>query len=252
MNKKIIVLAVAVMPLAFFSCSKESIESNSSNKNIENAGTTNNLNIGPGIIYLDPLKVGLQGRFEFNGNLKDAAGKLVDAVPTVFGATVYATDRKGVANNAIQFNGGYGVDILSVPWQTKMSIAAWVKYSSSTVFPASYFTSPGFGGAGPAFAQLGNQFSGVISTPATTSVSSGPLDNNWHHLVATFDGTFLNFYVDGNFVGSSLNKSPLGYGLTKYNIGHKSGSSFWQGSMDDLRFYSRVLTAADAQKLYAL
>ena len=250
MKKQILILATAFMTVAFISCSKESIETQQTNKSNELAEAPGSINQGQGNIYIDPLIIGLQGRFEFNGSLKDKTGKLVDAVPSVNGATSYTTDRKGEANKAIQFTGAYGVNILSVPYTTKMSVAAWVKYSSGIV-PTIYFVQPEL--IGPQLGQSFNKYFGGISTPATTSVLSGVMDNKWHHLVAIFDGTLLKFYVDGQLAGSVLNKSPLGNGLTKYRVAFNPFiNAFWQGSMDDLCFYNRTLSATDVQKLYKL
>jgi hypothetical protein len=68
--------------------------------------------------------------FEFNGNLKDKTGQLVDAKPNVPGGANYTTDRKGVLNKAILFTGRYGLDILNVPIQINSSVAVWVRYNT--------------------------------------------------------------------------------------------------------------------------
>jgi hypothetical protein len=99
-----------------------------------------------------------------------------------------------------------------------------------------------------------NEYWAVISTPATTGVASGAMDNNWHHLVATYDATFIKLYVDGIYIGSAVNKSAVAPGLTKYRIGYMPAgvNSYWQGCIDDLRFYDRVLSATEAKKLSSL
>jgi hypothetical protein len=79
-------------------------------------------------------------------------------------------------------------------------------------------------------------------------------------LVATYDGKNLNFYVDGSYVGSILNPNlglPIQPGATiDYEVGYMTANfskvitSTWFGSMDDLRFYTRILSAAEVKALY--
>ena len=250
MQKQIIILAAAIMPFAFFSCSKESIKTQQAN----NSATTDEAfaTQKPGTIPIIKIKDGLTGMFEFNGNLKEKTGQLADAVPTIPGVTTYTTDRKGMVNKAIRFTGRYGLNILKVPTQPNSSVAAWVKYTS---VPAPGVILPFlFSNRGPNFDQHGTHYAGVIITPVTTSVYSSPMDDNWHHLVATYDGNDLRFYVDGKYIGSSNNPSQYNPYTLTYNVGYMPfiNSPLWQGCMDDLSFYSRTLSDADVQQLYNL
>jgi hypothetical protein len=60
----------------------------------------------------------------------------------------------------------------------------------------------------------------------------------------------FNRYIDGVLIGSA--PTPAGAGpypaLDKYFLGYALGT-FWKGSVDDLRFYSRVLSAAEINTL---
>ncbi len=83
-------------------------------------------------------------------------------------------------------------------------------------------------------------------------------DNNWHHVVLTYNGTSMssgiNFYIDGSvsngtvpfnsLSGSILNNTPLKIGI------HESGASPLKGRLDDLRIYRRVLSASEVSELY--
>jgi hypothetical protein len=248
MKKQIIILAAAVMPFAFISCSKENINTQQARSVTTDPAATLQTGTAPII-----KKSTLSALFQFNGNLKDKTGHLADAVPSIAGAAVYTTDRKGVSNSAIQFVGSYGLDIFKVPSEPNSSVAAWVKTAPSTA-PADFmFFLYSGSGPNPNFGYGFSNYYGAISTPATTSVSSGVMDYNWHHLVATYDGTDLRFYVDGKYIGKSNNPSNYKSSTITYNVGYMPASAvYWAGCMDDLSFYSRTLSDADVLQLYNL
>lgn len=250
MKKQMIILAAVVTPLAFFSCSKEKVETQQTSDSEPISGA-----FKPTIKPVVDLKKGLSAMYQFDGNLKDHTGQLGDAVANISGADNYTDDRKGNANSAIKFNGRYGLDIFKVPVTVNSTLAAWVKYDALS--PINYFATSG--GGMPDFAQDNNSYWGVVSTPATSGVQAWPIDDNWHHLVATYDGNDLKFYVDGSFIGTSTNPNPYAVpdgSWLNYQVGYvapfgvKIPLSVWYGRMDDLRFYSRVLSAFDILTLY--
>lgn len=252
MKKHIIIFAAAIAPLAFFSCKKDKIET----KQTDNS-TPNEIAYRPVVKPVINLDSGLVGRYEFDGNLKEYTGQLADAVPNLSGYDTYADDRRGASNSAINFTGRYGLNISKIPLASNMSVSAWVKYDM--IQPLNYFVTAQW--LSPDFAQDNNSYWGIVSSPATSGVPSGAIDNQWHHLAATYDGTRLNFYVDGKYVGTSLNptQDSIAKGATvDYKVGYLTppGSniitSTWFGSIDDLRFYTRILTAAEVKALYQL
>jgi hypothetical protein len=247
MKKHFIIFAAAITPLAFFSCSKEKIETQQTGNSSPNEKA-----FRPTVKPISNLDSGLVARYEFDGNLKEQTGKLGDAVASTFGADNYTDDRKGNSYSAINFNGRYGLDIFKVPLTFNTSVAAWVKYDA--ISPSTNYFVKGNQGIMPDFAQDQDNYWGVVSTPATSGIPSGAMDNHWHHLVATYDGNELKFYVDGSFIGTSLNPCPLALpvGATiNYQVGYWTQvGSVWYGSMDDLRFYTRDLSAADVKALY--
>jgi hypothetical protein len=247
MKKQFLFTAVIISGI-LFSCSKEKIETPEST----DAVSSSNSQKGGGSISVN-LNKGLLGRYEFNNTLKDTTGQLPDGISTV-GRVLYTTDRKGVANRAIYFNEGYGVDIFGVPLGKNMSVAVWVQ---NHFFPTSYMVAFVTGSKSFCLSQLENTYQAAywngINGQYTTS---GAIDDKWHHLVATRDDISLKFYIDGVFIGSS--PTPAGAGpyspTSDYSLGYgyNAGYKYWQGSMDDLRIYSRVLSASDITALYNL
>jgi hypothetical protein len=247
MKKHIIILAAAITPLAFFSCSKEKIETQQTNNS-----TPNEFAFKPVIKPIINLDSGLDGKFEFNGNLLDKNGQLKAVVFNSPYKPLYTADRKGAPDAAIQFNGAYGLVIDNVPNDTSTSVAAWVRYEG---YPTNGNVAVVEGSWSLSFMQLENTYQAASWNGISGQyVISGPIDRTWHHLVATRDASILKFYIDGTLVGTS--PTPAGGGpaaaFSQFVIGFgwNAGYQYWNGSMDDLCFYGRTLSYADVQALY--
>lgn len=103
--------------------------------------------------------------------------------------------------------------------------------------------------------------------PAATGVlsdsppDSAVFDGNWHLVAGTFDGANIHLYVDGVEVGSPKPASGIGYAspITDpafYVDGYPPqaaclGASDFPGQIDEVRVYSRALTATELQRLAA-
>jgi hypothetical protein len=86
------------------------------------------------------------------------------------------------------------------------------------------------------------------NSPLNASGTSQLALNTWTHLAATYDGTTLRLYVNGNQVGTRAVAGPL---LTSSGVLRMGGNGVWgeffRGRLDDVRIYSRALTAAEIQ-----
>jgi hypothetical protein len=78
----------------------------------------------------------------------------------------------------------------------------------------------------------------------------------WHHVVGTFDGERLCLYLDGRLVASKVSDSPtIGAGASFF-IGTSGGDpqftrgAHFQGLIDEVRVYSRALSAAEVWQHY--
>ena len=87
----------------------------------------------------------------------------------------------------------------------------------------------------------------------TLSPDGGPgvWDNAWHHLVGTYDGKRVRLYVDGDEIGSGFQDSipPIMYNGGNLHIGHFRFSAFYEGLLDEIRIYNKVLSAVEIQML---
>ncbi|MFP2929023.1 LamG-like jellyroll fold domain-containing protein [Pyxidicoccus sp. 3LG] len=91
---------------------------------------------------------------------------------------------------------------------------------------------------------------------AGVNVSPSPLNNgSWHHVVYTRGGTSLKVYIDGVLIGSATSAAPTNLtGANSFRIGRRlptclGGFYSIPASFEDVRTYSRELTACDVAKL---
>ena len=90
------------------------------------------------------------------------------------------------------------------------------------------------------------------------SVSYSPFDNSWHHIAATVNRTSKNasLYIDGYLRNSVI--YPTNFNLSSasqdfvagYDYGCSIPLNFFNGSLDEIRIYSRSLSAAEVNQLY--
>ena len=82
------------------------------------------------------------------------------------------------------------------------------------------------------------------------STTGSPVTNTWRHIAGTIDGTNAKVYVDGVLVDTTSATQPIPTGSsTKNYIGYIDGFSRYDGKLDDIRVYDRVLTQAEITHL---
>lgn len=88
----------------------------------------------------------------------------------------------------------------------------------------------------------------------SASSSTLPTANQWHHVTCVGDGNGVRLYVDGVLAGSGGPAANYGSSADPVRIGagvwSSSGNPF-TGQIDDVRIYSRALSAAEAAALAA-
>lgn len=243
MKKEILILSAVFTAAAFISCSKKT-----SFENMQVAQAINEIPSGSSGRSIDPLTVNLEGWFAFDGNLKDNTKKLQDAVPTTR-TYLFGPDRKGKQNSSIYFDSTYGAIIKLVPEQTKTSLSAWIKYKSQT--QGSIGVIADFND-GPRLMQGENILSGIVQSQPNGSSGdySSPINTSWHHIVITYDGSHTKMYLDNVLQFSQSWAGTILPQKVTYYLAKFWPNEYWKGYIDDLRFYSRTLTASDVQLLY--
>jgi len=202
----------------------------------------------PSVPQSNPLTDSLVACFKFNGDLSDSTGKNIAGVSS--GAVSLVTDRKGNNSSAVNFGASAKLTLsgIKIPNPNTVTLSYWVK-SAATVSLQYYIVANQT--VGIAASQSGNLFFGVVSTPSTNSAYATIVDNNWHHLVTTYNGTNIKFYLDGALAATTNHPGNITNTTYDYVIGFFN-STYWQGNIDELRIYKTVLTDSQVLQLSKL
>ncbi|NDA26835.1 MAG: LamG domain-containing protein, partial [Verrucomicrobia bacterium] len=203
------------------------------------------------------LNRGLVAYYPFNGNANDESGNGRNGAVT---NAVLTLDRTGTTNRAYQFNGSNSRIVVSgATWpgaNSDRSVVVWCKPVSMNQ-NGNLFT---FGDG-----TRGNtRFSLLLGYNTTTSLGFVGEDNDqifqvgnlangaWHQLAITMNAGTLTVYLNGVALPSFV-KSLNTDGSMPLVIGANSltrNDEFFNGSLDELRVYSRALSATEISQLY--
>lgn len=164
----------------------------------------------------------------------------------------------GKIGNALQFNGSN--NYISVPAITsfnnasQITVSGWLKKPDTNVG----FIATVYGGLDTTskiqilcvgshlYTVLGDGSQGHVVYGGTAS----PFDGTWHHFAVTYDGTAIRNYIDGKLDFSQAATFTSSATNAPFVIGTRGGGAFWNGLLDNIRAYSRALSANEVQQLY--
>lgn len=174
--------------------------------------------------------------------------------------------KTGIFGNAFYFDGNNDLVRIPSPFTAEtagaLTVSAWVKTSSTKTLGGIVAHHTACAGNDDYFhltlyGAKASKLSGDFFNGTQVSWGASAITNNkWHHIVMKYDGTRTYLYLDGalrKFVtgkGQSTfdGSVDLTIGGFSYNACNVSGT--FEGLIDDVRIYSRVLTAADISELY--
>jgi hypothetical protein len=213
---------------------------------------------------------GLLAYYPFNGNAHDETGQ---GHPGMVGGATLTEDRFGNPGCAYRFDGVDDEIVIDPPPPSdpqRFAISLWVNLSRALT-PAGWqdIADGGVELCDPIIGQddgyavrcfqlcmmgpklLWHRRNEYHSVATDWSLEA----NHWYHVVAVFDGADHHLFVDGKKEGNSalgiLKLSPC----EPVRIGSQGDDLvrrrvFLAGSVDDIRFYDRVLTEAEIKALY--
>jgi hypothetical protein len=212
------------------------------------------------------LDSGLAAYWSFNG--ADVTDKVYDRAGGNNGYTdgsvaTSTMKTQGKLGQALNFNGN--TNYVSVPLTYNWNANDWTVsvWASTTGCLNSFCGLVGnrFGAGAANWVTIGTDgdLSGRIAVemgPSGATIDTGydPANKGWQYYTVTKSGTTISIYRNGVFVtsGSSSGKN-LGSTTNNVRIGNWVVSNqIWKGPIDEVRIYSRALSAAEVKSLYNL
>lgn len=191
----------------------------------------------------DSLKDGLMVQYPMDGNA-------IDSGPAHLNGDMHGsagtTDRHGRANGALAFDGVndyVGVNQKHFAAANRLSISLWVK--TEQFAGTNYFVMCSDFGVFSSEDTVGL----AIWLPGTSNASGTVAPATWTHFVGTYDGSSIRAYINGELVDARNHPGTIADPDRFLEFG-RSGSSYWAGSLDDVRIYDRVLTQAEVRELF--
>ncbi|HPW65626.1 MAG TPA: carboxypeptidase regulatory-like domain-containing protein [Salinivirgaceae bacterium] len=198
---------------------------------------------------------GLLAYYTFDGqNANDAVGTYHG---TSNSGVSFTTNTPSGSGYAASFDGSTGY--VSVPYQVFNSSNKW---SYSIWFSTSNLDVGFFSAGSPSFMKFicldsNNKIRVELNYYITfdNPLPSNFLNNTWHLLTVTSDGTYLKYYIDGNLQD---NKSTNSYwpNHANFRIGffayNNMGTSqrYYNGHFDNVRIYNRALTQSEIMEIF--
>ena len=187
----------------------------------------------------------------------------------------YSSDQhnaSGKINGAFDFDGSSdSIDCGSDPSlqferTDKFSFAFWVKMNNLTpsttqdIISRSATTSTGYRLV-QSVATGGTEIGLVLETTLTAIVveTDAGIGSGWHHVAVTYDGSVqasgVTIYVDGVAVNTHTNNDNLSESIfvpANFYIGkHRTGGYVFDGSLDNVMVFRRLLSESEVSGLYA-
>ena len=207
------------------------------------------------------LRNGLVGYWTMDGKDIDA-GSVFDKsglgnIGTRTGGTKLVSGKIGQAMNFNASDTGVSVAGSSITG-TNVSRFAWIKIKNTDPATCGGGRCEIIGGVGSPYSLL--EWDGSLSvygygfdTPAWVSVATTLVANRWYHVGFTYDGTRLRIFKNGVDIGGNNNAPGAMAAMGSLSVGYLSGvGRYFNGSIDDVRAYSRALSATEVMQLYKM
>ncbi len=208
------------------------------------------------------------GKYVGTGALRDASGRGRHGAPSgIATSTFYALGKvgQGAVFDGVDDYVDFGTGFANFQQTTPFSGSAWVKTTAAeqVVIMAKFARGTT---AGWQFS-LSNLPAGkpelILADASITnfrmaSAANAVNDGTWHHVAFTYDGSSsasgITIYIDGEEAGTVVvnNTDPGALADSALRLGQRAGTllGYFSGGLDDIRIYSRELSATEIQALY--
>ncbi|QOG02972.1 LamG-like jellyroll fold domain-containing protein [Flavobacterium sp. MDT1-60] len=198
---------------------------------------------------------GLIVYYPFNGNANDQSGNGVNGNPQNLTLT---TDRFGNSNAAYSFNGlnsGMSIYLANNPQATNTrTMTGWFKASDPVSSSAFDFCLASYGADADSFkiTFYRKGYLDVNFDSQTFSSQKNYFNNEWTFFAMTFDDdtNVFSLYINNVLeLTGTVNLFTKGFGGI-CNIGKNNANNYFEGSIDDIAIWNRVLTPQEISALY--
>jgi alpha-tubulin suppressor-like RCC1 family protein/Leucine-rich repeat (LRR) protein len=198
---------------------------------------------------------GLIVYYPFNGNANDQSGNGVNGNPQNLTLT---TDRFGNSNTAYSFNGlnsGMSIFLANNPQATNTrTMTGWFKASDPVSSSAFDFCLASYGADADSF-KINFYRKGYLDVnfdSQTFSSQKNYFNNEWIFFAMTFDDdtNVFSLYINNVLeLTGTVNLFTKGFGGI-CNIGKNNANNYFEGSIDDIAIWNRVLTPEEISAMY--
>lgn len=213
-------------------------------------------------VFCQDLTQGLVLYLPFTNSLTDASGN--GATVTKFlasgGQINYTYDRKSNLNQALLFSSNAALNLnvsngaLSFGTSTSFNMSFWFMTNDQTEIDFFYGTDSPYDKGVSLIANefVKGQFDFIIRSSFLSDqaellyTNTALLDNQWHHLSINVNRStsVIDLYIDAVKV-KSVSFSGKVPDATPQNLTNPNMGSWYDGKLDEVRFYSRILTQAE-------
>ncbi len=226
---------------------------------------------------------GLVLHLDFENGFNDVSGNGNSLTCSSIKCPVLSTGPDG--SNAYSFDGiddslnksvsnGQQLDLTGTSLEQPFSISVWIKPNTlsssasaiSTVVARDSFSLRTYRLSvkqNEVLFRTGNSTNPKVYSDKITSTNLIPI-GSWTHIVVVFKGSsgqanstidsgnLIDYYINGNFnAGGGFNNDGASAGSTHIIVGSYGGSSsFFNGTVDDLRIYNKALLDSEVQSVY--
>jgi len=209
---------------------------------------------------------GLVAWYPFNGNANDESGNGQHGSMTDI---QIVEDRYDTPNAAFEFNGSSSfVQVESTPSLSVSSaytLSAWFNnhnWSFDAPIDEHAIVSKVYNGgySGGYEIYTGGEYgAGMLRHIGNINGNFGPwtaglAELTWYHVVASFNGSIIEVYINGESVATQNRSGSLQTSSTPLRIGRRGGAgsfnSWFQGIIDDVGIWNRALTNEEILALY--
>jgi type II secretory pathway pseudopilin PulG len=172
------------------------------------------------------------------------------------GTAINTSPTSGYFDQALQFTGNNSYITIpnsgSLNPSTALTLEAWIKWSINPATSTSWAQIINKNVDNQyqiQHSQTNNAFEFALRTSTGRRYmlsTTAPQQGIWYHVVATYDGSFMRLYVNGNLERSIAANGTIPSSTTPVNIGSRtSNDRYFTGTIDEVAIYDRALSATE-------